>query len=272
VGGVVAWVWVNQARMTAAMAQDFRAMAAEFRRVFGVLLLGTSGVRTDQEQEAIFRERYVPSNQVNGRKVYDYRWWRGVLWARISSAGTVAAPGTSNHQIAAGRRGAVDLRDSGNDPGVTRFGTRRNKWLQANAPRWGFNADEGRNVGEAWHYRYVRDPWRAVLPTVTPGKPTPPKPEPEPEPPEREDDSMKVFGYINPADPKRTTYVTWDQGGGLWDEFVSSDADYGRSVAVNWGDGAPMLSLKHRNALAEKFVMRWPDLADMVPELATAAQ
>lgn len=159
-GGAINWVWVDQARMTPAMAADFCDMAAEFRRVWGVDLLGTSGIRLDSEQEQIFRERYVPNSQVNGRRVYDRRWWNGTLWARISSAGTVAVSGASNHQLGYGRKGAVDLRDSGGDPGVTRFGTARNLWLRANAHRWGFDPDEGVAVNEAWHYRYTRDPYR----------------------------------------------------------------------------------------------------------------
>lgn len=159
---MVTYVWRNQARMTPAMAYDFDAMAAEFRRVHGVDLLGTSGVRLDAEQLAIWHERMVPSSQVNGRKVYEFRWWNGILWARISPAGTVAPPGSSNHQLSAGRKGAADLRDSGTDPGVTRFGTVRDKWLRANAPRWGYNGDEGKAVGEPWHYRYTRDPYRSV--------------------------------------------------------------------------------------------------------------
>lgn len=81
---------------------------------------------------------------------------------------------------------------------------------------------------------------------------------------EDEEDTMKVFGYIKPEDPKRTTYVEMDFAGGLWDEFVSDDPNYGRSVAVNWGGGAPMLSLGHRNALFEKFKVRWPQMAALV--------
>lgn len=156
------WVWRDQARMTPAMALDWDALAAEFYAVWGVHLLGSSGVRTDEEQLAIWYERYTLTP--NGRRVYDTRWWQGRLWYRISSAGTVAQPKTSNHQIdvASGRRGAVDVRDSGGDPGVTRFGTARNDWLRANAPRFNFNSDEGVWVNEAWHYRYTADPWRAV--------------------------------------------------------------------------------------------------------------
>lgn len=233
-GGAITLVWVDQARMTPAMAADFRAMAAEFRRVWGVDLLGTSGIRLDSEQERIFRERYVPNSQVNGRRVYDRRWWNGVLWARISSAGTVAVPGSSNHQLGYGRRGAVDLRDGGSDPGVTRFGTRRNLWLRANAWRWGFNPDEGVAVNEAWHYRYTRDPYRAApLPPVVkpPTPPAPPKPKPVPEPTTLGDImafKSIAIGYRPDPDEDRIIATALD-----WEDGTKSDAivkkDYGTS-------------------------------------------
>lgn len=80
---------------------------------------------------------------------------------------------------------------------------------------------------------------------------------------ENEEDTMKVFGYIRPGKDKRTYYVTMDFAGGLWDEFVTNDTDYAVSVANKWGNGAPLLSLGHRDQLAEKFNQRWPELASM---------
>lgn len=85
------------------------------------------------------------------------------------------------------------------------------------------------------------------------------KPAPEPD---QEEDTMKVFGYKNPKDG-RVWYVTMDFAGGLWDEFVTTDKDYAVSVAKNWGGGAPLLSVSHRDGLAEKFNLRWPELASM---------
>lgn len=155
------WVWRDGSRLTPVILANLNRLDAEFYAVWGVRILASSGIRTDAEQEAIFRERYVPVSQVNGRRVYDYRWWNGIQWARISSAGTVAAPGSSNHQInvAADRRGAVDVRDSGADAGILTAGSPRARWLVANAPRFGFNTDEGYAVGEPWHLRYLWDPW-----------------------------------------------------------------------------------------------------------------
>lgn len=194
------WVWRDGARLTPAILRDLNALNDEFRRVWGVQLLASSGIRTDDEQERIFRERYVPASQVNGRRVYDFRWWNGVQWARISAAGTVAVPGTSNHQLGGGRKGAVDVRDTGSDAGVLTAGSPRARWLVANAPRFGFSTDEGYSVGEPWHLRYLGDPWAdAPAPASTPGQGTPYK----------EDDMP-----LNDNDILRIQNAVWGHRGG----------------------------------------------------------
>lgn len=145
---------INGQRVEVNAATAFGQMAAEFKRVHGVDLLVTSGTRTKAEQTAIFLARYVTAGGVRGRKVYDTRWWNGQLWYRVSSAGTVAVPGTSNHEET-GPVGAsaLDVRDSGRDAGVTRAGTARSNWLRDNASRWGFVAN-GLGFGEPWHIEY----------------------------------------------------------------------------------------------------------------------
>lgn len=183
------FVWVDQARMTPAMAHDFRAMASAFKRDTRCTLHARSGIRLESEQLAIWYQRMVRSSQVNGRRVYEWRWWQGVLWARISSAGSVAQPRTSNHEldVSAGRRGAADVYDSGSDAGVTRFGTSRHLWMVVHGPEYGFSSDEGIRVNEAWHKRYTRDPHRSI--PSAPAKPKP-KPTPKPTPIQEEDDDM----------------------------------------------------------------------------------
>lgn len=176
---MVVWVSRNGQRLTEAMAVDYDGMNNEFHQVTGCWLGVSSGVRTDAEQEAIFRQRYVPRNQVNGRRVYDWRWWNGVQWGRISSAGTVAVPGTSNHQInlSAGRRGALDLYDTGSDAGLLTRGSWRANVFDSIAGKYGYDS-EGYNFGENWHKRYNRDPYRTV---TKPTPPPPPKPSKTPE-------------------------------------------------------------------------------------------
>lgn len=158
-----AWVYRDGQRLTPAMLYDFLALDADFARRTGHHLKISSGVRTDPEQERIWYDRMVLAHQVNGRRVYETRWWNGRLWYRISSAGTVAPPGSSNHQInvAAGRRGALDIYDTGSDAGVLTRGSFRANVFDAIAPSYGYDS-EGYAFGETWHKRYNRDPWRAA--------------------------------------------------------------------------------------------------------------
>jgi len=144
------FVWRDGQRLTAWMLYCILLLDAEMARLFGVHVIVTSAIRTYAEQERIFRERYVTAGNVNGRHVYDTRIWNGVRWYRISSAGTVAVPGTSNHEIQ-GSKAAVDLRDTGSDGGIATAGSARSNWLRANAARFGLIAS-GFGFGEAWHY------------------------------------------------------------------------------------------------------------------------
>jgi len=141
----------NGQRVEVNVAAALDRMNADFQRDTGCSLIVSSGTRTNAEQEAIFRARYVIASQVNGRRVYDTRWWNGQLWYRISSAGTVAPPPTSNHEED-GPNGprSVDLRDSGADKGVMTRGTARDRWMEAHAGNYGFE-NEGYKFGEPWH-------------------------------------------------------------------------------------------------------------------------
>lgn len=128
--------------------------------------------------------------------------------------------------------------------------------------RWHFEYDEKRDKHRHEAVTLVRSAsgaWHLPDPLSTGGNTTP---EIEIEEDESEEDTMKVFGYKRPGE-SRTWYVTMDFAGGLWDEFVTSEKSYATSVADKWGGGAPLLSLGHRDQLATKFGMRWPDLASM---------
>ncbi|QNL30255.1 lysin A [Microbacterium phage ClearAsMud] len=144
------YVYINGARLTAWMAYILGVLSNDLYRTFGVWLVITSAIRTYAEQERIFRERYVTAGNINGRRVYDTRMWNGVRWYRISAAGTVAVPGTSNHEIQ-GTKAAVDLADTGRDAGVATAGSVRSNWLRARAHLYGMVAS-GFGFGEAWHY------------------------------------------------------------------------------------------------------------------------
>lgn len=156
------------------VAAAYDQMAADFKRDTGYSLFITSATRTDAQQEAIFRDRYVLAGQVNGRHVYDVRRWNGALWYRISSAGTVAAPLTSNHQES-GPNGprSIDIRDSGADWGVTRRGTVRDKWMEQHAAEYHFE-NEGYGFGEAWHKTFRGEIGNVPAPVAAPAHvPTP---------------------------------------------------------------------------------------------------
>lgn len=151
----MSWVTIDGERVASAVADDFRAMNEEFHRVWGVWLVVTSGTRTSQEQIDVFLSRYVTAGQVSGRYVYDTRWWNGTLYYRVSNAGTVATPGTSNHEENGpiGPR-ALDIQDTGNDAGILTRGSARSNWFEANSGRWNFNS-AGFNFGENWHKEWT---------------------------------------------------------------------------------------------------------------------
>lgn len=178
-GGAITWVWRDGQRLTPAMLHDFLALDEDFYRRTGCRLKISSGIRTDQEQIDIFLARYVPVWEVRGRRVYDWAWWNGVQYGRISPAGKVAVPTTSNHQInlARNQRGALDLYDTGSDAGILTRGSFRANVFDEIAPRYGYDS-EGYLFGENWHKRYNRDPFRPV---------------PSPAPPAPKETKVKTF-------------------------------------------------------------------------------
>ena len=147
---MAAYVYRDGARLTPWMKHQIDRLDADFFKRFGVHIVVTSGIRTNAEQRNIFFSRYVTAGDVRGRRVYDTRWFEGRLWYRVSSAGTVAQPGSSNHEVQ-GSKAAVDLADTGKDPGVSWPGTVRSNWLRANCVKYDLVAS-GFGFGEAWHY------------------------------------------------------------------------------------------------------------------------
>lgn len=107
-----------------------------------------SGTRLLSWQESIFRARYVPATQVNGRTVYDFQWWNGVLWARISSAGRVAPPSPTAPHVA---NIASDL---GYPYNV--YGPARDALLQVVRDLGLPLSNTGIGFGEVWHWESTR--------------------------------------------------------------------------------------------------------------------
>lgn len=146
----MAYVYRDGQRLTPWMKYCVDRFSAAMQAKFGEVIYVSSGIRTYEEQRDIFLRRYVTAGNVRGRRVYDTRVWNGVRYYRIDPAGTVAVPRTSNHEIQ-GTRGAVDLRDSGRDRGITTHGTARANWARANAHLYGLRP-EGYNFAEPWHF------------------------------------------------------------------------------------------------------------------------
>lgn len=141
------YTYINGQRVEVNVAAAFQRMRAEFKRVFGLDLLVTSGTRTRAEQARL------------------YDGWR----RRLPGFNLAAPPGKSNHEES-GPRGprALDLRDSGSDAGVTRLGSKRSNWLAANAPRFGFTPAGHRfSPREAWHYEYTGPIGGSASPAVS---------------------------------------------------------------------------------------------------------
>lgn len=157
------FVWRDGSRLTPYMAYQIECLNRDLRANFGVGVLVSSGIRIPQEQIDIFLQRYVTAGNIRGRKVYDTRVWNGTRYYRISSAGTVAVPGTSNHEIQ-GSKAAVDLRDTGGDTGgdagITVASSKRGRWIRQNAWRYGLVAS-GDGFGEGWHFD-ILNIWNAV--------------------------------------------------------------------------------------------------------------
>lgn len=240
-GGAITYVYRDGSRLTPWMLHQINQLDNAFRARFGLNLRVSSGIRTHEEQRAIFLARYTRTP--DGRRVYDTRWWNGAKWYRVSPAGTVAVPGTSNHEIQ-GSKAAVDVRDTGRDAGVTTRGTVRANWLRANAPKYGLVAS-GYYFGEPWHF----DVLNIFTPIAVPATVTP-EPAPVVEEPAEDllEDNMRIFGYKNPNDKNRTYYVEFDSTSGYWHEWVSTDGDYIKSYADKWAPlGIPLLSVKDRD-------------------------
>lgn len=145
-------------------AESADRLATAFHEATGTRLVATDGYRPltgDQwSQEEIFLARYEP--RATGRGPFgDVRWWRGVRYVRVRGA-AAAIPGTSNHGLGL----ALDLGSGVN----TSFTSPAHKALAKIAPAHGWSNDEGRAVGEPWHWVY--DPARDTRPGALVALPT----------------------------------------------------------------------------------------------------
>lgn len=215
-------VWRDGQRLTAWMLHVIQLLNDDLRKAFGVSVIVTSAIRTYAEQERIFRERYVTAGNVNGRRVYDTRWWNGVLWYRISPAGTVAQPGTSNHEIQ-GDRAAVDIRDTGADAGITVASSARGRWIRDWCRRTGLLIASGDGFGEGWHFD-VPGIFRTPPGSGGGSKPTPPTTN-------ENEDEMRNSGVYYEKSKNTWVYLVFNTNSGWYHEF-SNGANAGKMAST----------------------------------------
>lgn len=248
------YVYIDGKRVEYSVAEAFKRMASAFYRDTGCTLHIASGTRTSAEQIAIFLERYVTAGNVRGRYVYDTRVWNGTRYYRISSAGTVAVPKTSNHEEA-GPNGprSIDIYDSGSSAGVTTRGSSRDKWMERNADTYGFE-NEGYNFKEPWHKTF-----RGTIG----GKPTPtPTPTPEPTPAPGDNPTLEDLMALNSAVISALSVGRSDVYDGTIIDFETGfDTDWGQ-VAVSYNTtmgrvftegGAVIVTRSHYEKLKKEF-------------------
>lgn len=241
---MVEYVYRDGSRLTPRMAWQIDRLSAECNRLFGCQIKVTSGIRLEKEQIAIFLARYVTAGNIRGRRVYDTRVWNGTRYYRISSAGTVAVPRTSNHEIQ-GSTAAVDIRDTGSDAGVTSRNSVRGRWIRSVAGMYELVA-EGDGFNEGWHFKTLN-----IFGAVPGGGNTAPSAKPLPEEPEEEDEDMahSVGQYIGgdastPA-VKRLSVIYYPDSG-FYTLFSGVEQGYINDQAVAHKTGNfTRISLKH---------------------------
>ena len=134
--------WSNKNKIEWLERGAYEALSRALNRAVadtGVNFSIWSAGRSKAEQVALFKQNYAPAGR--GRKLKSDRSYAGRVWARKPGGVNVASPDLgSNHED--GR--AVDIH-----PAAIQ------EWFKANGRLYGWSHDEGRRVGENWHFRYV---------------------------------------------------------------------------------------------------------------------
>jgi hypothetical protein len=123
-------------------ARQLGLMGAQIKKDLNITLRWGDALRTDAEQEVIFRARYTSGHKSGV-------WWNGTYWQKKPGVPVTAAPGRSNHRLGT----TVDLF----------ILTVLLAWLRKNAWKYGFSNAEGAASGENWHWGYT------LVPTITAG-------------------------------------------------------------------------------------------------------
>jgi hypothetical protein len=126
---------IDGKKVNAAAAYDFHRMNKAFNQRFGLWLIVSDGVRSYAEQ----RKGWL--DYINGRTP--------IRWANPDSP---EAYHVETNPLGAR---AIDIRDSGTDPGVTRYGNARSAWIRDNARKFNFNPRGYHEFNEPWHLEWM---------------------------------------------------------------------------------------------------------------------
>lgn len=163
----MAWVYIGRTSygdhyLEAAAAASWFRMVRDGCPAGGI----TDALRTQAEQEAVFRKYYTTSYAASAK--FDRRVWNGLTWWRKPGAPSAATPGSPQARHQKGL--SLDLN------GATKA------WVRANGHRYGWIKDLV--TGEDWHMEYqaardvvqVSNPGTTVggtLPDINVNNPTP---------------------------------------------------------------------------------------------------
>ena len=150
-GNAIEYVYRDGSRLTPWMLYVVGRLDADLFAAHKCHVFVTSGIRTNAEQTAIFLAKFRVQAFGNG-PYGDVRWWRGRRYVRVVGGGTVAQPGTSNHEIQ-GSDAAVDIRDTGSDAGIMTATSARGKWIRQWCRDTGLMVAEGDSFAEGWHFK-----------------------------------------------------------------------------------------------------------------------
>lgn len=178
----------------------FSALSDQLEAEGHPAIIVEDGDRDPAEQLRIWHERYIPLSSVTSQFVYETKWWNGVLWARISSEGTVGIPGTSEHEVFR----AADLASPYNHR-HTAAHQRAQQLCGGFGIRW-----SGADFGEDWHWAFTGDvgPMTASILTMNPAL--------------LEASMLTMISCPLPRDPSRVSHVWITESGGagsVTDEF-----------------------------------------------------
>ena len=134
--------WSNKNKVERLDHAAFESLSRMLNRAVadtGVNFSIWSAGRSREDQIAIFKKNYTPAGR--GRRLKSDRSFQGRIWKKRTGGVNVASPDLgSNHEDGL----AVDIH-----PAPIQ------EWIKKNGRTYGWSWDEGRRVGENWHFRYV---------------------------------------------------------------------------------------------------------------------